>query len=145
MRTRPMIAVVAVLLSVMACRKKEIIPAPPPEDIPREVAVNNLKLLLPSSLEVHCTIPKETLKSTDIQEWVVGNDGFDIRTKKGKSIALTYTDIQSTRLEKSGGKFHLKLFTSVQKEANREHFTFIWATEDNANTADQIFTALMKK
>jgi hypothetical protein len=145
MRIRRIIAVVAIVLSVAACRKKEVIPAPPAEDIPREVAVNNLGKLLPSSLEVHCTLPKEVLKSTDIQEWVVGNDGYEIRTKKGKSLTLNYADIQSTRLEKAGGKFQLKLFTAVQKESNREHYTFLWATEDNANTADQIFISLIRK
>jgi len=145
MRTRPLVAVVALILCVTACRKKEIMPPPPQEDIPREIAVNNLKTLLPTSLEVYCTLPKDTLKPSEIREWVVGNDGFEIRPTKAKVIAINYADILQTRLEKSGSKFYVKLFTTVQREPNREHVTFVWSTEDSAKTADQIFTSLRKK
>lgn len=146
MRVRPTAyAAIALVLAVIACRKKEIMPPPPSEDIPREIALSNLKTLLPNATEVYCTLPKDTLKQSEIREWVVGNDGFTIVPHKAKPLSLNYADILQTRLEKSGTKFYVKLFTSVQREPNREHFYFVWMTEESAKAADQIFTSLKKK
>lgn len=145
MRTRSLVVLALIASVAPACRKKEELPVPK-EDIPREIAVGNLRTLLPTCAEVYCTLPKDTLKQSEIKEWVIGNDGFEIRPTKAKPIALNYADITSTRVEKSGTKyFYLKLFTTIQKDANKEHFYFMWPVEESARNAFQLFEAVRKK
>ena len=126
MRIRSLIVLAALAALAPACRKKEQLNVPK-EEIPREIAVGNLRTLLPTCAQVYCTLPKDTLNPNEIKEWVVGNDGFEIRPTKAKPIALNYADITETRLEKSGSKFYVKLYTTVQKDPAKEHFHFLWS------------------
>lgn len=141
-RTWAVLAVIAVLAP--ACRKREEL-AVPKEDIPREIAVGNLRTLLPTATEVYCTLPKDTLKQSEIKEWVVGNDGFEIRPTKAKPIALNYADITQAKVEKSGSRFYAKLYTTVQKDPAKEHFYFLWTVEERAKEAVQFFDVVRKK
>lgn len=145
MRIRVWLVLALVAGLAPACRKKEELPVPK-EDIPREIAVGNLRTLLPTCTEVYCTLPKDTLKQSEIKEWKVGNDGFEIVPTKAKPIALNYADIIQTRVEKSGTKyFYLKLYTTVQREPNREHFYFMWPVEESAKNAYLLFESVRKK
>jgi hypothetical protein len=147
MRLRLILAVAALAAFPIACKHKEEV-AVPKEDIPREIAIEKLRTTLPSCQELVSTAPsKETLRQADIREWLVRNDGFEVRPVKTKTkpIVLNYADIVETRMEKSGGRFYVKLYTTVQKDPNKEQFTFLWSSEDNARTVDQSFEALRKK
>ena len=144
MRIRSLIVLGALAALAPACRKKEQLNVPK-EEIPREIAVGNLRTLLPTAAQVYCTLPKDTLNPNEIKEWVVGNDGFEIRPTKAKPIALNYSDITETRLEKSGSKYYVKLYTTVQKDPGKEHFYFLWSAEESARNANQLFEALRKK
>jgi hypothetical protein len=150
MRIRLLLAVGVLGLLAPACKHKEAIPPPAEKqsapDIPREIAIGKLKTLLPQTAEVHCTAPKESFKASEIQLWVVGNDVLEIRSSKGRpSLLLAYADITDTQLEKVGKFVHLRIFSSVQKEPRREHFTLVWGFEDSAKDALVMFEALRKK
>jgi hypothetical protein len=144
MRIRSLIVLGTLAALAPACRKKEELNVTK-EEIPREIAVGNLRTLLPTCAQVYCSLPKDTLNPNEIKEWVVGNDGFEIRPTKAKPIALNYADITQTRLEKSGSKFYVRLYTTVQRDPNKEHFSFLWASEESARSADQLFESLRKK
>ena len=86
MRIHLLAALGILALLAPACKHKDPLPIDKEKsegrDIPREIAVGNLKTLLPSCTEVVCTFPRETLKQSDIQLWNMGNDGFEIRPAK---------------------------------------------------------------
>ena len=76
----------------------------------------------------------------------MGNDALDVRSSKGRpSLLLNYADITDTQLEKVGKFVHLRIFSSVQKEPRREHFTLVWGAEESAKDALVMFEALRKK
>jgi hypothetical protein len=146
-------AAVVAILAVLApaCKHKEQVSTEKEKtegkDIPREIAVGNLKLLLPRCTEVVCTLPKETLKASEIQLWNVGNDGFEVRPVKVRTqpLMLNYADITGTALEKVGKVVHVKLYSSVQRDGAKEHFYFVMASEEDGRNAIQLFEALRKK
>lgn len=144
MRIRLALAVAALAAFPIACKHKEEVPVPK-EDVPREIAIDKLRQLLPQCMEIYCTFPKESLKQTEIRSWHIGTDGFELRPQKAKPLLLNYSDITGTKEEKSGAKFYVKLYTSVQKDPNKEHFTFVWAREEDGTGAVQLFESLRKK
>jgi len=144
------LAVALLALLGPSCKHHE--PLPPPadkpqaQDIPRDYALGRLRTLLPLTSEVICTVPKESLKPTDIGLWVVGNDAIEIRSSRGKpSLFLRYTDIVDTQLEKVGKVVHLRIYTSIPKDPGREHFAFVWSVEESAKDALMMFESVRKK
>ncbi|MFN3486762.1 MAG: hypothetical protein ACK44W_14945, partial [Planctomycetota bacterium] len=63
----------AVLLAALGCRKRELVRVDTSEaaDIPREVAVDKLRELLPTADQVVCTLPSERLRQSEIKEWTI--------------------------------------------------------------------------
>ena len=144
MQIRLALAVAALAVFPIACKSKQEVVVPK-EDVPREIAVSKLRELLPQATEIYCTFPKESLKQSEIRSWHIGADGLELRPTKAKPLLLNYADITGTKVEKSGAKVYVKLYTSVQKDPNKEHFTFVWGTEEAGTGADQLFESLRKK
>ena len=130
------VAAAAVLL-VAACRKKEQIDVDTSQaaDIPREIAVQKLRELLPTAEDVLCTNPRESYDQDDVKTWTIGDDALAIVPVREKDATLTlaYGDIIEARLTKVGrSAFHARVFSPAQTDPGKEHLAFVWKAEEPA-------------
>lgn len=139
----------AVLLAALGCRKRELVRVDTSEaaDIPREVAVDKLRELLPTADQVVCTLPSERLRQSEIKEWTISGTSVQMRVARGEPFVLPYGEITELRLEKVGdGRYWVvKVFTGIQKSPGKEHYQFVWRNEESARRAVELFEALRQK
>lgn len=140
---------VAVLLAAAGCRKRELVRVDTSEarDIPREVAVDKLRELLPTAEQVICTLPSERLRQSEIKEWTISGTSVQMRVARGEPFVLPYGEITDLRLEKvSDGRYWVvKVFTAIQKNPGKDHYQFVWKNEESARRALELFEALRQK
>src|SRR5437868_64794 len=101
----PALMVLAVLaLTAPACKSRKPVPVDTSEagDIPREVALQKLRDLLPTAEYVYCTAPKDTLKASEIRAFAVRGDAMEIDYGRGKTLLMTYGTITGVNLELVG-------------------------------------------
>jgi hypothetical protein len=132
------------LLVVGGCRKKHEIKADTRDagDIPHEIAVSELQKHLPTADSVVCTLPKESLKPSEIKEWAIGSDRVTLKTTQDKLFPLVYGEIRALQMAQSGRTFMVMVFTTAQKD--KEHYQFIWRRQESAYRALELFEALRK-
>ena len=144
----PALMVLALLaLLAPACKSHKPITVDTSEagEIPREVALQKLRDLLPTAEYLYCTAPKETLKAAEVKTYAVRNDMIEIEFSKGRTLQLAYAAITEVNLELKGKYYTARVFSSAQPEAGREHFGFQWKQEERARQAVELLTALKKK
>lgn len=147
MRVPALLLLVLLAATAPACKSRKAVPVDTSEagDIPREVALQKLRELLPTAEYVYCTAPKTSLKGADIRTFTVRNDGIEMDYGKGKALQFSYSEITAVNLELIGKYYTARVFTSVQPEANREHFAYQWRQEDAAKRAVELLSSLKKK
>jgi hypothetical protein len=133
------------LSALSGCKKAIKVDTREAQDIPREVALSKLREVLPTAESVSCTQPKESYKRAEIRDWGVGAEMVVIQPASGMPLTFGYVDIASTRLEKSGKNFYVRVFTTLQKEKNREHFSFAWRSQESAQQVVELLEALRRK
>ncbi|HEX7901689.1 MAG TPA: hypothetical protein VF950_28275 [Planctomycetota bacterium] len=129
------IAVVLLCVAALgACRRREERPVSKENaaDIPREVALQKLKELLPTADSVSCTNPKDSYKASEIKDWGVRSEGLRIAPIKEKDPAFTvnFADISQVRLDKLGKYFQVRVFAPPQTDASKDLMAFTWRTEE---------------
>ena len=68
----------------------------------------------------------------------------EIRRPAG-STSVTAADITDTRLEKVGKLNYVRVYSTVVRDAGKEHLSFSFTQEENARTCIQLLEALRKK
>ena len=135
------------LLAVLApaCKSRTPVPVDTSEagEIPREVALQKLRELLPTAEYVYCTAPKETLKGSDVRSWSVQSSMFSLDFGRGKRLTMAYADITVVNLELIGKYYTARLFTAANPD--KELFGFQWRQEDPAKRAVELLASLKKK
>jgi hypothetical protein len=128
-----------------ACKSRRPVPVDTSEagDIPREVALQKLRELLPTAEYLYCTAPKETLKGSEVRGLSVLSAQLDIDHGRGKRLSLTYSDISIVNLEQVGKYYTARVYTALH--ADRELFGFQWRQEDPAKRAVELLASLKKK
>lgn len=146
MRVPLLMAAVLVVLAP-ACKSRTPVPVDTTEsgDIPREVAVQKLRELLPTMDYTYCMVPKESLKPSEIRAWGVRSDMIEVDFGKAKPLQLVYRDITEVKLEKVGKYFTARIFTTVQPEKDKDHFQFLWRNEAPAKSVVWLLTSLQSK
>ena|SRR6185295_13593986 len=144
MRANILLAVILVVVPA-ACKSHRPVPVSATEaaDLPRESAVQKLGEVLPTTDYTYCTLPKWTLKPSAISAWTVQSDAVIITHGKGNSLRLAYADIRDVTVETSGSYFSVKIFTTIQ--ADKEHYQFLWKSEEKAKQAAELLLSLRKK
>jgi hypothetical protein len=138
------LALLAVLAPACKSHKKSIaVDTSEVGDIPREAALQKLRDLLPTADYVYCTLPKESLKPSEIRGWKVGNDAIEIDFGKSKALSLVYLEITQVRLEQNGRYYAAHVSTTAQPE--KEHFQFLWKQEGPAKNVVELLASLKKK
>lgn len=136
-----------VVVAMTACKTHKPVPVDTTEapDIPREVALQKLGELLPTAEWVHCTLPKHSLKPSEITNWAIRSDAIEMEVHKSKSLVLNYADITAVRLELIGKMYTTRVFTSLQADREKDHFEFQWRVEEKAKSAVELLTSLKKR
>jgi len=139
---------VALAVLAAACRHKDAAYHPPEEvnQIPREKVIDNVRELVPLMEEFYCAAPKESLRQSDIREWIVGNDSIEVRPIKKQPIVLTYADIRETPvLQQSGKVYRIRIFTYSQKDTGKEQFELHWRSQEHAQRMIDYLESLRTK
>lgn len=136
-------AALALSLSPAACRARVKEPPPPDAtDIPREVAVEQLRRLLPTCESLYCAAPSATLNPTKVTEWAIGDAELAFKDKSD-TYRLAYADITQVQLYKVGTKtFYARVFILGK---SKEHMYFRWLTEEPAKQAVELLEAVRPK
>lgn len=138
------LAAVAILAVSAACRKpkpKEV-DVSEAGDIPREIAIQKLRELLPTAEEVVCSKPKDSLKKSEIASWTIGEESFEIVRVKGEPLGLRYAEVTKVDMAQVGRAFMARLFTAPQ---TADHYRFVWRAEETAKRVVELFEALRQK
>ena len=145
MRVRILIALLVLAVAAPACksRKQVVVDTSEAADIPRDVALQKLRELLPTAEYVYCTAPRETLKGSEVRMLSVQTSLLEIDYSKGKKLSLSYADISAVNLEQIGKYYTAKVFTAANPD--KELFGFQWRQEDPAKRAVELLASLKKK
>ena len=135
----------AILLAVSACRSKKPIAYDATEatDLPREIAVQKLRELLPTAEYVVSTMPKDSLKPAEIQQIAVTDQEVVIMRAKDEPIRLAFIDVTQVTLSTYGKSATLaRVFSRHQTKSNTAHLEFRWKAPETAQQCVDLFTAL---
>lgn len=137
------------LMMLAACRKREEmkVSREDAQDIPREVAIQKLKELLPTAESTACTFPKESYKASEVKEWGVHADGLRIVPLKERNptLSVVYLDVTQVRLDKVGRYFQVRIFAKPQADPSKDFLSFLWRAEEPAKQVVELLDALRIK
>ena len=147
MRFRFLIVLAAVALAAPACKSRKPVAVDTTEaaDIPREVALQKLRELLPTVDYTYCTLPKDSLKPSEIRAWNIRSEAIEIDLGKPKPLTLVYREITDVKLELVGKYYTARIFTTVQPDKEKDHFQFLWRQENPAKSVVELLTSLKGK
>jgi 2-oxoglutarate dehydrogenase complex dehydrogenase (E1) component-like enzyme len=145
MRVGTLMALLLLAALAPACKSRRPVAVDTSEagEIPREVALQKLRELLPTAEYLYCTAPKETLKGSEVRGLSVQSSQIQIDHGRGKRLSLTYADIAIVNLEQVGKYYTARVYTAA--DAERELFGFQWRQEDPAKRAVELLASLKKK
>lgn len=137
-------------LAVTSCRRRETIEVPEKQvasDIPRALAVEDLRKLLPTAEYVASTLPKETYRASAVKTWEVGEKEIRIVPVKEKDpvLAAAYGDMTEVKLEKVGRYFYARVFSKAQPEPGKDLINFQWRSQEPAQQVVQLIEAMRVK
>lgn len=147
MRVPSLIVLAALAVAAPACKSRKPVAVDTSEaaDIPREVALQKLRELLPTMEYTYCSLPKDSLKPSEIRAWSVRSDMIEIDLGKAKPLTLVYRDITDVKLELVGKYYTARIFTTVQPDKEKDHYQFLWKQESPAKSIVELLTALKSK
>jgi hypothetical protein len=148
MRFRLLILLAVLAAAAPACKSRRPVAVDTSEagDIPREVALQKLRELLPTAEYTTCTLPKDTIKPSEIRAWNVRSEAIEIDLGKPKPLTLVYREITDVKLELVSGKYYTaRVYTSVQPDKEKDHFQFQWRQENPARNVVELLTSLKGK
>lgn len=148
MRIRLGVLVLAILAA--GCRRREVIEVPEKQvasDIPRALAVEDLRKLLPTADYVAGTKPKETYKASEVKAVEVGDKELRVLPVKEKYpvLSVAYGEMTEVKLEKVGRYYYARIFSTAQPEKGKDLLNFQWRNQEPAQQVVQLLEALRVK
>lgn len=146
MREKLLVVLAAALLTASCKRKAVPTDTSQASDIPKEVAVQHLKDLLPKSTTVYCTEPKDSLKPDEIRGYNVSLDGVEVVRGKERPLIFLYRDIRLVQAATAGSKgAACRIFTVRGRDSDKPHFEFLFLSLQQAQQMTELVTALRKQ
>ncbi len=133
---------VLVLALAFACRQPMKADTSAARLIPREMAVEKLREVLPTAEVLGCTLPKGTFAAADIREWKVDDRGVEFRAAGRDPFRFAHADVTATRLDRLGAYCQVRVYTSAQPDPKKDHFHFNFRFEESARRALELLDAL---
>ena len=144
--------VVLVLAAAAAagCRRREVNEVPEKQmasDIPRALAIEDLRKLLPTADYVAGTNPKETYKASEVKSVEVGDKEVRVIPVKGRDpvLAAAYAQMTEVKLEKVGRYYYARIFSTAQPDRGKDLLNFQWRNQEPAQQVVQLLEALRLK
>ena len=137
----------AILLTLVACKSRKPVAYDSSEaaDLPREIAVQKLRELLPTADYVYSTMPKDSLKPAEIKEYAVSDADVTVVRVKGEPIRLAFADVTEVVLARTGSYHMGRVFSRFQTAKNTAHLEFQWKAVESAQRCVDLFTALKSR
>lgn len=135
----------AALLLAVSCRLPIPVDTSQAKFIPREVALDELKGLLPTAERVGCSLPRGSFARTDVREWKIEDGGVEFKVEGREPFRFTFAEISSTRLDQLQLLYQVRVFAPAQPNVRKELFHFDWKEETPARRAIELLDALRHK
>ena len=145
MRVPSLLLLALLAAAAPACKSRRPVEVEPVGEVPREFALQKLREVLPTAEYTYCTVPKDSLKPSEIKAWNVRNEVIQIDIGKPKLLELYFADITQVKLELVGKYYTARVYTTVQPEPDKDHFQFLWRLESPAKTVVELLLSLKKK
>jgi hypothetical protein len=114
--------------------------------IPREVALEKLKEILPAVDVLGCTLPKSaTWAGTDVREWKIDGTGVTFHAPPREPLTFAYAAVTSTRMDRLGAYYQVRIFTAEQADPKKDHYHFNFRSETSARQVLELLEALRQK
>jgi len=111
--------------------------------IPAEIAVAQLRGLLPTVAYFSCLTPQVTVDQIDIEGWTVDEKGLEIRTKEREPFKISWSESRGAEAVKIPLlRYEVRLFVADGDKPRKEHFHFNWKDEEPARKAAELLEAL---
>lgn len=132
------------LLLAASCRQPLQVDTSGAELIPRDVALDGLKELLPTAESLRRSLPRESLLQDDVCEWAIDDEAIEARTAGG-TLRVAFKDVTATRLDKVALHYQLRIFTLAQPGPDKDDLRIHWTSEAPARRALELLDALCRK
>jgi len=132
------------LLSLGACRQPIKVDPSGSQFIPREVALERLKEVLPTAESAVDMVGKVTAPAKDILKWTVDENGIGFEVAGKDPVRIEFSEITSTRLDLIGLVYQVRLFTPKQTQPKKDHIHFNWRSQPPARDAIELIEALRR-
>jgi hypothetical protein len=109
--------------------------------IPTEVAVSNLKELLPKSSSVSFVEPELVVNQSEIRGWKVDHTGLEFQPGRMEPFRLAWSDSRGVELVKFPLRFELRIFVAVPGR-RKDHLHITWKDGRDARHAAELFESL---
>src|SRR5262245_12515610 len=122
-----------VVLLAAACRQPVAVDTSSAKYIPRELAVQKLKELLPTADTLGSTVPKSVIWTRDeVKEWKVDDKGVEYGVPGKEPYKFTFAEITSTQMDRVTVYYQVRIFTPAQPNPKKDAFSFNFRSEENA-------------
>lgn len=110
--------------------------------IPTEIAVAQLRDLLPTAVYVGCTDPKVWYGKGAIQGWTLDLKGMEIRTSREEPFRLLWSDLRGLELVHVPLSYEVRVTMATPANPRKSLYRFNWDEEAPARRAVELLEAL---
>lgn len=137
-----LVVVAAAAMLTASCKKPLEYDSSGAQFIPTDLAVGELKELLPTSVSVRCSEPKVTAVTSKVTGWVVEADHLEFEVEEQGRCRLEFADITKLGLNRLNIFYEVRVHTTYEAREWKEHFRFSWKEEAPARRAVELLEAL---
>ena len=145
MKMSPRVVGLLFLLPAFSCKQPIEVDTSSAAFIPKEIAVEELKELLPTAEVVRCSLPKIILGAKEIKSWTVTDKELTFETEGREPFRLKFADITALKLNRLNMYYEVRAFTSLEPRTWKEHFRLNWKVESPARRTLELIESLRKK
>ena len=139
----PRAAILLLALGALAgCRQPIAVDTKGAQAIPAQIAVEQLRELLPKASFLGCGEPTISFMQDEIQSWTIDGKGLEFLPKGKEPYRMTYSSIRGTQLTKVILSYEVRIFIGTPPHVERTFFRFNWRDEQISRKAMEYFEAL---
>jgi hypothetical protein len=130
------------LAALLGCRQPIAVDTKSAKAIPAELAVEQLRELLPKAAFLGCGEPTISFMQDEITSWMIDDKGIEFRPKGKDPYRMSYSAIKGTQLNKVILSYEVRIFVGSPPNVERDFFRFNWRDEQQSREALEYFEAL---
>ncbi len=131
------LALFLTLAALLGCHQPIAVDTTSAKAIPAEIAVEQLRELLPKAAFLGCGEPTVSFMQDEIKSWTIDNKGLAFHPKGKDPYRMAYSSMKGTQLTKVILSYEVRIFVG-----ERDFFRFNWREEQQSREALEYFEAL---